>query len=83
MAAAAGRSGVRFDPGEVAVWIGDILAAHKGAVHMRYHEDDAARVMQKKDIDIRMEVGSGPGNATVWTSDLTADYIAINADYRS
>ena len=48
-----------------------------------YAEADAAAVMKQKDIRIVIKVGEGPGFARFWTSDLTHDYISINADYRT
>lgn len=42
-----------------------------------------AQYMKAREIDIRVDVGIGKGQATIWTCDLTHDYISINADYRS
>ena len=48
-----------------------------------FDEPAAARHMQGQEIALTVEVGTGPGSATVWTCDLTHGYIEINADYRS
>jgi len=48
-----------------------------------YEEADAAAVFVQTDILVRLDLGMGNGNATVWTSDLTHGYVSINADYRS
>ena len=48
-----------------------------------YREQDGADYMKRKEIDIAVDVGVGDASATIWTCDLTKDYIAINADYRS
>ena len=47
------------------------------------HTEDGAEYMKKQDIDIHVDLGIAQGEATVWTCDLTHDYITINADYRS
>jgi glutamate N-acetyltransferase/amino-acid N-acetyltransferase len=48
-----------------------------------YSEALGAAYMKRQEIAITVDVGVGDGTSTVWTCDLTADYIAINADYRS
>lgn len=83
IAMAAGRAGVAFDPCDLWIKVGGVLAAHNGAVHMRYPEEDAAAHMKGDHVDLDVGVGKGEGAATVWTTDLTHGYIDINADYRS
>ncbi|NVJ97277.1 MAG: bifunctional glutamate N-acetyltransferase/amino-acid acetyltransferase ArgJ [Alphaproteobacteria bacterium] len=83
LVAAVGKAGEAADRDSLQIWIGGQHVAHKGAVHPRYSEPEAATHMKGQDIDIRIDVGVGNGNATVWTCDLTYDYIRINADYRS
>jgi glutamate N-acetyltransferase/amino-acid N-acetyltransferase len=52
--------------------------------HPDYQEPAGASYLKGHEIEIRVDAGTGgPGRATVWASDLTHDYIAINADYRS
>jgi len=80
---AVGKSGEAADRDALQIWIGGQHVAHKGAVHPRYSEDEAAVHMKGQDIDIRIDVGVANGAATVWTCDLTHGYISINADYRS
>jgi glutamate N-acetyltransferase/amino-acid N-acetyltransferase len=48
-----------------------------------YREEDGQRVMKKSEIAIRVLLGRGGAQATVWTCDLSHDYVSINADYRS
>ena len=60
-----------------------MLVAEHGQVHPDYVEADAAAHMQQDEVTIAVDLGLGPGRATIWTCDLTAQYIAINADYRS
>ena len=81
---AVGKAGVEIDPGELAIWFGEIPIAAGGAVHPDYQETEAAEYMKRDELLIRVYAGlSGPGAATVWTTDLTHGYIDINADYRS
>ena len=58
--------------------------AHKGLRDQTYDEAKTSDYMKGEKIDIRVDVGTGgKGRATVWTCDLTKDYVAINGDYRS
>ena len=80
---ATGKSGAEADRDKLSIWFGDILVAKNGWVSPDYREDDAAAYMKQDELKIRVDVGIGTGVATVWTCDLTKQYIAINADYRS
>ena len=80
---AVGKAGVKVRQEDVRIWIGGQLVAENGAVAPGYSEEEAARHMQGREIDIRVSVGNGAGEITVWTCDLTHAYIDINADYRS
>ena len=79
---AAGYAGVAFDPHDVALWLDKVQLVHHGAA-ADYREADAAAVMKKREFQIRLDVGNGPGQAIYWTSDLSDAYVRINADYRS
>jgi len=82
--AAVGKAGEKADRDKLMIWIGGQLVAHKGAVHPRYSEEETSAHMKGQHIDIRVDVGGiGEGRATVWTCDLTYEYIRINGDYRS
>ena len=81
--AAVGKSGERARQERLAVTIGGIAVAKNGMVVPGYDEAPVARHMKGAAIDIRVDVGVGKGQATVWTCDLTHRYIDINADYRS
>jgi glutamate N-acetyltransferase/amino-acid N-acetyltransferase len=81
--AAVGKAGEAADRDKLAIAFGDILVAKDGAVAPSYREKDGAAYMQGREIAITVDVGVGRESATVWTCDLTRDYIAINADYRS
>jgi len=82
IACAAGYSGVEFDPAELDIWLGDVQVC-KGGLGATYAEEDAAAVMRKPEFTITVTVGDGPGEAIFWTSDLSHDYVSINADYRT
>jgi glutamate N-acetyltransferase/amino-acid N-acetyltransferase len=81
--AAAGRSGGRFDIARTTVHVGGVLLFEHGLPH-----DDAApeaaRHLQGTDIDITVNLGTGGGGvATIWTCDLSAEYVRINGEYRT
>lgn len=80
---AVGKSGAEADRDRLSIRFGDILVAENGQVAGSYVEADAAQHMQGQDVTISVNLGLGTGEATVFTCDLTAQYIAINADYRS
>ena len=87
--AAAGRSGVAFDPGAVALWLGEHqlmaagqpLAFDRPAASTYIRERAAAAYLQDDTVVIRLNVGAGPGQGSAWGCDLSDQYIRINADY--
>jgi glutamate N-acetyltransferase / amino-acid N-acetyltransferase len=82
--AAVGRSGEAADRDRLSIWFGDIQVAKEGLRDPDYKEEQGSAYMKRGEIEIRVDCGAGgPGRATVWASDLTYDYIRINADYRS
>ncbi|MFN3215620.1 MAG: bifunctional glutamate N-acetyltransferase/amino-acid acetyltransferase ArgJ [Acidimicrobiales bacterium] len=80
---AVGKAGQRADRDALAIWIGDELTAQHGVVAPTYDEARATEHLRGDEIDLRVDVGIGDGQATVWTCDLTHGYIDINAGYRS
>ena len=80
---AVGKSGAEADRDRLSIWFGDVEVARNGQVSPDYVEADAAAHMKGDEITIRVDLGLGDMGATVYTCDLTAQYIAINADYRS
>ena len=58
------------------------VAMH-GARHPAYVEEQGQRVMKQAEITVRVDLHRGASSATVWTCDLSHDYVSINADYRS
>jgi glutamate N-acetyltransferase / amino-acid N-acetyltransferase len=81
-ACAAGYAGVPFDPNGFELWLDDVQLVGHGRV-AQYEEADAAACMRKAAFRIRARVGDGPGTAVFWTSDLSHEYVTINADYRT
>jgi len=80
---AVGKAGERAERDRLAIWFGDIRVAYKGLRDPAYDEKQVSKLMQAQEIDIRVDLGLGKGEATVWTCDLTKEYVAINGDYRS
>lgn len=82
--AATGRAGVdSLDVSRVAVSLNGIAIATGGARDPGYTEEAGQRAMSAEEIEIRISLGRGEATATVWTSDLSHDYVRINAEYRS
>jgi glutamate N-acetyltransferase/amino-acid N-acetyltransferase len=80
---AVGKAGEAADRDKLAIKFGEIDVAKDGEVAATYREATGAAYMKRPEIDITVDVGVGEAAATIWTCDLTKDYIAINADYRS
>ena len=80
---ALGKSGAAAERDLIKIWLGDILVAEQGWVAASYSEERGAAYMKNAELVISVDLGMGSGVATVWTCDLTHDYISINADYRS
>lgn len=82
--AAIGRSGIQnLDCDKIKIHLNDVLIVEKGGRASSYQESDGQRVMKEKDITIAIQLGRGKAQETVWTSDLSHDYVKINAEYRS
>jgi glutamate N-acetyltransferase/amino-acid N-acetyltransferase len=80
---AVGKAGEPADRDRLAIWFGEHRVAFDGERDPAYSEKAVSDYMKNADLGIRVDLGLGSGSATIWTCDLTADYIAINADYRS
>ena len=78
-----GKSGEPADRDKISIWFGNILVAEQGWVASSYREDLGQNYMKNQELEIIVDLAIGDGSATVWTCDLTHQYIAINADYRS
>jgi glutamate N-acetyltransferase/amino-acid N-acetyltransferase len=82
--AAIGYAGIAdLDVDRVALYLGEVLVAENGCRAASYLEADGQRMMQQAEITVRVLLGRGNAEATVWTCDLSHDYVSINADYRS
>ena len=81
---AVGASGIEdLDPSSVQLYLNDVWVARDGARHPGYREQDGQRVMRGAEILVRVALGRGSAEASVWTCDLSHQYVSINADYRS
>ena len=81
IAAAAGRSGARLDPNRLAVRIGPITVYDGGPV--AFSEAQASRALKRKVVSIALDLGFGSGRGDAWGCDLSAEYVAINSEYRT
>ncbi|QYF94357.1 bifunctional glutamate N-acetyltransferase/amino-acid acetyltransferase ArgJ [Massilia sp. PAMC28688] len=82
--AAVGYAGVDdLDVSKVDLYLDDVWVARNGGRNPDYQEADGQRVMKQSEITVRVKLGRGSHAATVWTCDLSHDYVTINADYRS
>jgi glutamate N-acetyltransferase/amino-acid N-acetyltransferase len=81
--AAAGRSGATFDASQMTVRVGHVLLFERGLPHDEA-APEAAKHLQGTDVEIDVSLGTGGnGQATIWTCDLTAEYVRINGEYRT
>lgn len=82
--AAVGYAGIAdLDQTRIDLYLDDVLVAKNGGRHVGYVEADGQRVMKQSEITVRVSLGRGEAVDTVWTCDLSYDYVKINADYRS
>ncbi|MFA5495795.1 MAG: bifunctional glutamate N-acetyltransferase/amino-acid acetyltransferase ArgJ [Porticoccaceae bacterium] len=82
--AAIGRAGVTdLDVNRVSVSLGDVLIADRGGRAASYTEAAGQAAMDQEEITIRIELGRGDASETVWTTDLSHEYVTINAEYRT
>jgi glutamate N-acetyltransferase/amino-acid N-acetyltransferase len=81
IAAAAGRSGARFDPDRLSVRIGPITVYDRAPV--AFDEGAASRQLRGRVVEIGLDLGIGDGSGEAWGCDLSAEYVAINSEYRT
>jgi glutamate N-acetyltransferase/amino-acid N-acetyltransferase len=82
--AAVGYAGITdLDQTAIDMYLDDVHVAIQGGRHPDYQEEDGQRVMKQSEITVRVVLGRGTASDTVWTCDLSHDYVSINADYRS
>ncbi|MCL5998633.1 MAG: bifunctional ornithine acetyltransferase/N-acetylglutamate synthase, partial [Chloroflexi bacterium] len=80
--AAAGYSGEDIDPQRISLWFGPVLVFQNG-MPTQYSEEEATRAIQTRDVHVRLDLGLGSACATIWTCDLSHDYVTINGKYRT
>jgi len=82
--AAIGYAGVAdLDVEKIDLYLDDVLVARQGGRNPAYQEADGQRVMKQSEITVWVALNRGAAAATLWTCDLSHDYVSINADYRS
>ncbi len=82
--AAVGYAGIAdLDATRIDLFLDEVHVVEGGGRRPQYREEDGARVMQRAEITVRVDLHRGAAQATVWTCDLSTDYVRINADYRS
>ncbi len=82
--AAVGYAGIAdLDQNKIDLYLDDVCVAKNGGRNPDYQEADGQRVMKKSEITVRVNLGRGTISDTVWTCDLSHEYVTINADYRS
>jgi len=81
--AAAGNAGIDFDANSISLKCDDVVMVEQGNLHADYHDDDGMAVFARPEFSITLNLGMGEASATVWTGDLTHEYITINAEYRT
>ena len=82
--AAIGYAGIDdLDVSGVDLYLDDVMVARSGERAPSYREEDGQRVMKQDEITVRVGLNRGASSSTVWTCDLSHDYVSINADYRS
>ncbi|KPK20528.1 MAG: ornithine acetyltransferase [Betaproteobacteria bacterium SG8_41] len=82
--AAVGKAGISdLAVDKIDLYLDDVLVVKNGGRHPGYRESDGQRVMKQPEISIRVTLNRGSATATVWTCDLSHDYVTINAEYRT
>jgi glutamate N-acetyltransferase/amino-acid N-acetyltransferase len=80
--AAAGRSGISFNPAKTEIFFDDLKILGKN-YDISFSEEKAKRILEQKEVTITVDLNNGKHSATFWTCDLSAEYVRINASYRS
>ena len=82
--AAVGYAGISdLDQTKIDLFLDDVAVVKGGGRLAEYREEDGQRVMKQSEITVRVNLHRGAASTTVWTCDLSIDYVKINADYRS
>jgi len=81
--AAAGNAGIAFDADRISLSCDDVMMMENGQLHPDYCDEAGMAVFAKPEFSISLNLGMGDAEATIWTGDLTHEYITINAEYRT
>ena len=79
--AAAGYSGATIDPERIGIWFGELEICRNGGRVPDFDEAAAHAYLKQREFTVRIDLGVGSGKCRFWTTDLTAEYVRINADY--
>ena len=72
-----------IDTNLVELWLDDVLVAKEGMLNSSYNEDQGTKVLEKDEFLVKVRLGRGSASAQIWTTDLSHDYVKINAEYRT
>ena len=81
--AAVGYSGANVDVSRISLYLDEVLVAAKGGRHPAYRDEQGVAAMRKPEFTVRVVLNAGKAAATIWTCDLSFDYVKINAEYRT
>lgn len=80
---AVGNAGIAIDRNKVSLYADDLTMLENGQLHADYRDEDGMKVFAKAEFTLHVDLGLGDAEATIWTGDLTHEYIVINAEYRT
>jgi len=80
---AIGNAGVAIERDKIALQTDDVVMLENGNLHPDYRDEDGMAVFEKSEFTLHVDLGLGDAEATIWTGDLTHEYIVINAEYRT
>jgi len=81
--AAVGYCGANVDVSRISLYLDEVLVAAKGGRHPAYRDEQGVAAMRKPEFTVRVVLNAGKAAATIWTCDLSFDYVKINAEYRT
>ena len=81
LVAAIGYSGAQIDPERIDIWFGEQRICRNGGRAAEFDEQAAHAYLRQEEFSISIDLNQGPGSCVFWTTDLTAEYVHINADY--
>jgi glutamate N-acetyltransferase/amino-acid N-acetyltransferase len=81
LVAAIGYSGAEVDPDRIDIWFGELRICRDGGRAAEFEEETAHAYLQQEEFTIAIQLNQGSGQCIFWTTDLTAEYVHINADY--